>query len=141
MATEPTPTGLTKDVGWEIGVSRTLPLPLEEVWSFLTSPDGTAVWLDEALDLPTTKGEPITTRGGAVGELRSHRPGDRVRLIWRPAGWSHDTTLQVAVSGGEDKTTIRFHQEHLADADERERQRAHWQGVIQALADRLPGDG
>jgi uncharacterized protein YndB with AHSA1/START domain len=37
------PTGLTRGVGWEIGVSRTVAFPLEEVWDFLTSPEGSAV--------------------------------------------------------------------------------------------------
>jgi hypothetical protein len=46
------PVGLTKDAGWEIGVSRTLPVPLEAAWEFLTSPGGAALWLGAAAAPP-----------------------------------------------------------------------------------------
>ncbi|HEY9375073.1 SRPBCC domain-containing protein [Streptomyces sp.] len=119
------PTGLTRDAGWEIGVSKTFPLPLAAVWDFVVSPEGVALWLGSGASLPTEKGEPYETADGVAGELRSYRPGDRVRLTYGP------TTLQVAVSAaGEGRTVLRFHQERMADAAERERQRAHWQGVM-----------
>jgi len=58
-----------------------------------------------------------------------------VRLTWRPGGWDHDTTLQLTVSQAADpaKTRLGIHHEWLADADERERQRVHWQGVVAAI--------
>lgn len=37
------PTGLTRDAGWEIGVSKTLPRPPAEVWDFIASPAGVAL--------------------------------------------------------------------------------------------------
>jgi hypothetical protein len=46
------PVGLTKDAGWEIGVSRTLPVPLEAACEFLTSPGGAALWLGAAAAPP-----------------------------------------------------------------------------------------
>jgi hypothetical protein len=54
---------------------------------------------------------------------------------------SHDTTVQVALRpSGEEKTMLRFHQEWLADADERTRQRTNWQSVLSALVERLESD-
>lgn len=124
------PTGLTQDAGWEIGVSKTLPLPVSAVWDFIASPEGVALWLGRGAQLPTEKGESYETGHGIAGELRSYRPGDRVRLTYGT------TTLQVAVSAAGspsssgEKTVLRFHQEHLANAEERERQRAHWKAVM-----------
>lgn len=34
------PTGLTQDAGWEIGVSRTLPLPADALWDFVAGEEG-----------------------------------------------------------------------------------------------------
>ncbi|MGQ0840376.1 hypothetical protein [Actinokineospora sp.] len=62
--------------------------------------------------------------------MRGYHEHDRVRLTWRPAGWDHDTTIQVAVSGSGSRTVLRFHQEWLADAEERGRQREHWRKVL-----------
>jgi len=137
-----TPTGLTKDAGWQIGVSRTVPVPLDDVWAGLTSDDGVGEWLgDLGAGLPAAKGEAYRTAGGAQGELRSLRPGDRVRLTYQPPGRSSPTILQVAVtpgrSAGGPSTVVRFHQDHLADAAEREAMRDHWAGVLDRLAARL----
>jgi uncharacterized protein YndB with AHSA1/START domain len=127
------PKGLTKDAGWEIGVSRTLPVPVAAAWDFLTSDPGVRLWLGDGATLPTMKGEPIVTSSGGRGELRSLRGRDRVRLRWRPPGWHHDTTVQLAVVGDDTRTSVRFHQEHLADERERERQRAHWRAVLDSI--------
>jgi hypothetical protein len=53
-----------------------------------------------------------------------------VRLRWQPAGWDHPSIVQCTTSGGSDRTTIRFHQEHLIDREERDRQRTHWRAVM-----------
>ncbi|MGC5410452.1 SRPBCC domain-containing protein, partial [Streptomyces sp. DT225] len=51
------------------------------------------------------------------------------------------TTLQVAMTpaAGGARTMLRFHQEHLASAQDRERRRTHWQRVmdqVEAALDR-----
>ncbi|MFE7615543.1 SRPBCC domain-containing protein [Streptomyces sp. NPDC057496] len=132
------PTGLTKDAGWEIGVSRTLPLPPAAVWDFLTGREGARLWLgpvEGAGGLPTEKGEPYRTADGVAGELRGHRPGSRIRLT------HGSTTVQVTVSpapgAGGTKSVLRFHQEHLASAAEREERRAHWRRVMDEIAGAL----
>lgn len=123
------PTGLTKDVGWQIGVSMTVDHPVEAVWDLLTSPEGIAIWLGDGVAFEGMVGESYETAHGVRGELRSYRPRDRIRLTWRPATWDHDTTAQVAVQAKGARTLVRFHQERLADNQERERQRAHWKRV------------
>ncbi|GAA0616235.1 SRPBCC domain-containing protein [Kribbella sandramycini] len=131
------PTGLTKDVGWNIGVSKTVPYTADEVWAFVMSPAGVAVWLGEGAEL--TDGATYETVDGTVGEVRSLHAHGRVRLTWQPADWSHETTVQVTVTGSGSKAVLRFHQERLADAAERERQRAHWAAVMTAVVARLDG--
>ncbi|AEN11753.1 MULTISPECIES: hypothetical protein [unclassified Streptomyces] len=123
------PTGLTQDAGWEIGVSRALPRPVEALWEFVTSDEGVALWLGPGVRLPTEKGAGYRTDDGVEGELRSYRPGDRVRLTHGP------TTVQVAVSPGrsDDRAVLRLHQEHLGGAGEREERRAHWRNVMDRI--------
>jgi uncharacterized protein YndB with AHSA1/START domain len=127
------PVGKTKDAGWEIGVSKTLPRSVDDVWNFVTSAQGVRLWLGSGVKLPAEKGTTYETGDGTTGQIRSFRPGDRVRLTWQPADWDHESTVQVAVSGGPDKAVLRFHQERLANADERERQRQHWTEVMKKV--------
>ncbi|MGC4936652.1 SRPBCC domain-containing protein [Kribbella sp. DT2] len=130
----PAHVGRTKDAGWQIGVSKTVDRPADEVWDFVTSPAGVAIWLGEGVTLLNEKGTGYETKDGTRGELRSFRDLTRVRLTWQPADWSHETTVQLTVSAtGKGKARLGVHQERLTDAAEREHQRKHWQGVVNQL--------
>jgi len=131
-------TGLTKDVGWELGVRRTAHAPLETTWAFLTG-DGLPIWLGDTL-LPSVAHEPYETPDGTHGVLRSRIDGQRVRLTWQPAGWEHDSTLQLTVLPAASGTTIAFHQERLAGPDERETMLEHWTQVVERLVDALDAE-
>jgi uncharacterized protein YndB with AHSA1/START domain len=133
------PVGQTKDVGWEIGVSRTVAGSAEDVWDLLTSSKGTRLWLGSGLSWPAEKGTAYELDDGTTGEVRSFRPRDRIRLTWQPPSWDHESTVQVAITDKGDTTGITFHQERLADADERERQRRHWAGIMDAIEAALGG--
>ncbi|MFD0278239.1 SRPBCC domain-containing protein [Kitasatospora sp. NPDC127111] len=127
------PVGLTRDAGFQIGVSRTLPHPPEAVWALLTSPAGAALWLGPGARLTERVGGPVTAADGSAGELRSLHPGSRIRLTWQPAGRDRATTVQVTVTPAHGGTVLRFHQERLDDPAERARQREHWRAVMDAV--------
>jgi uncharacterized protein YndB with AHSA1/START domain len=134
------PVGRTRDAGWQIGVSRTVDRPVEEVWAFLTAPEGMAIWLGDGVTVLSEPGAGYETTDGIRGETRSFHELDRIRLTWQPSGWTHDTTLQLAVrAAGPGRAMLRVHQERLADATEREQQRRHWQEVIRVLVATLTG--
>jgi uncharacterized protein YndB with AHSA1/START domain len=124
------PTGLTRDAGWQIGVSRTLAHPVPVVWDFISGPDGLALWLGPGAVLSPQRGAAYRTAAGVTGEVRGYRPAQRIRVTHGAS------TVQVALASAGDgaRTMLRFHQEHLASADERERQRVHWQGVLDQVA-------
>lgn len=133
------PTGLTKDAGWQLGVRRTAPVPLDVAWAFLLG-DGLPRWL--GVDALGDVGSRYVAADGTAGEVRSRTDRRRIRLTWRPAGADHDTTLQVTVLEAAGGTTIAFHQERLASEAERERLLPHWRETVEALvgelADRRP---
>ena len=127
------PVGKTKEAGWQIGVSITVPIPVGDVWDWLVSPEGLATWLGAGVAFDGEKGENYETDAGTRGELRSFRPLDRIRLTWQPLDWDHDTTVQIALDDKVDRARFVFHQERLADAEERTRQRDHWKAVSEQV--------
>lgn len=123
------PTGLTKDAGWQIGVSRTLPYSRDTVWDYLTGPAGIADWLGSGAELLPEPGATYRTGSGEGGEVRSYRPGNRIRLT------HGTTTVQVTLTAANTNATVlRFHQERMSSAAERERQRTHWHQVMDRVA-------
>ena len=127
------PVGKTKDVGWQIGVSRTIAVDVPAAWSYLTSPRGIEVWLGAGVDSPFQKGQRYETADLTIGEFRSVRPHDRIRLTWQPVDRPEDATVQIALTPTKSGCTFRFHTERLYDSDERETMRRHWLTVAEQI--------
>ncbi|MES9512061.1 hypothetical protein ABWJ92_37715 [Streptomyces sp. NPDC000609] len=100
------------------------------VWDFISSPEGIALWLGPGTVLAPEHDTPYRTAEGVAGEVRGYRPSDRIRVTYGT------TTVQVALAPAADgaRTVLRLHQEHLASAEERERQRAYWQDVMDQVS-------
>ncbi|MEU6011099.1 SRPBCC domain-containing protein [Streptomyces sp. NPDC047453] len=105
-------------------------VPAPVVWDFISSPEGLALWLDPGATLTPERGAPYQTAAGVTGEVRGFHPRRKIRVT-RGA-----TTLQIALTPTADgaRAMLRFHQEHLAGAEERDQQRAHWQRIMSQVA-------
>jgi uncharacterized protein YndB with AHSA1/START domain len=134
------PVGQTRDAGWQIGVSRTLPVDLDTLWDHLISPRGLEAWLGTGVGTPLVKGQRFETDDGVSGEIRSLRPHDRIRLTWQPSDRPDSATVQVAVASTKTGCVLRFHTERLYDQSEREAMRSHWRSVIAVIAEQLGCD-
>lgn len=124
--------GETAASGFEVGVSRTFAVTPVTAWETLVSPKGLRVWLGDTAKLSLEPGAPYSTKEGTTGEVRTVKPGERLRVRWHPTSLRKPSTLQVTVMPAQAKSTISFHQEQLSSAKERETMRANWQ---RALAD------
>ena len=128
--------GETATAGFQVGVQRTLPGPMQAVWELLTGPEGRAVWLGSTTDLAFAPGETYRTDEGTTGEIRTVDPGARLRLTWHPPELPSPSTLQLTLScprNTDERTTLRIHHERLVDGEQREAMRAHWRGVLDRL--------
>lgn len=126
-------TGETADAGFEVGVHKTVEISKTAAWKTITSTRWMARWLYAAPKLVEKR--PFSNEK-VVGEVRVMRPGERLRLAWKPTGWKQGSTVQIRVGNAPNgKTRIGFHHEKLADAKMRERMRAHWK----AAAAEIPG--
>lgn len=127
------PVGETSDGGFQVGVSRTVRLNAAEVWGLLLQPPGRGAWLGVIGTLPLEPGTRFETDEGTTCEIRSIRPGERLRLTWQPKDWSRPSTLQIHLGDKGDRCTIGIHQERLADASARQEMREHWRKVLDVL--------
>ncbi len=110
------PVGLTRDVGYQIGARRTLPIALEAAWALLFSDAGLRLWLGEDSGFTFAKGEPYALPDGTVGEGRVYNRYSHVRFTWQPPGWERASTIQVRLIPNKGRTVFAFHQEHLPDS-------------------------
>jgi len=123
--------GQTAAVGFEIGVSKTIPLPVDVVWRRLTGAEGVRAWLGEATSsIGFEAGESYRLADGTTGEVRVVVAGDRLRLTRRPEGWARAATVQIRLAAKGEKTVVTFHEEHLPSAEEREARRGHYKTAL-----------
>ncbi len=134
--------GLTRDVGYQVGVRKTLPLTLEEGWRLVTSPAGIAQWLGEIVEGELDVGAKYLLASGVSGELRVLQRQSHLRLTWKPVSWRRASTIQVRVIPKGEKCTIAFHQEHLPDSAARDKRKRFFQAVLAHWEEKLlPGRG
>ena len=126
--------GQTSGADFQIGVQKTLPLPVDLAWALLSEGPGRDVWLGKTASLEFRKGAKYRTDEGHEGEVRSCVPGERVRLTWSHPDLARASTLQVYLADSGDRTSVRFHQERLSSMDERELMRSRWRRVLEDLA-------
>ena len=66
--------GLTRDACLEIGMSRTIDLPIARVRAYLTSEQGVRRWLGEGLKLPASPGDLYATADGTTARCAASTP-------------------------------------------------------------------
>ena len=137
--TDRAPVGKTKTQGWEIGVSRTLPVSTEKVWKLLMTQPGLGYWLGTGVDPHFKKGESFTTADGTQGEIRSYNDGSLIRMRWQPPEWDFESTLQIRVKPSKTGATITFHHERMQNGEQRATMHQRWSDVIDKLAGLIAG--
>jgi len=108
-------TGLTRDVGWQVGVRRTLPLGLDEAWGLITAPP----WLKRWSGLSALDGDDPA--------VRSFTPRKVVRVR------SDRSLVQLRVQPAASGTTVAFHEEHLPDEQTRSQRKCYWSQLLDDL--------
>jgi uncharacterized protein YndB with AHSA1/START domain len=127
------PVGLTKDVGWQIGVRRTIDVSPGVLWDFIISPGGMRCWFGDVDDFSWDAKAVYALPDGTHGEVRVFKPHSHVRLTWHPPAYPHASTIQVHVISKGDRAVLAFHQEHLPDQQAREDRRAFFRTALDKI--------
>ena len=124
--------GKTKDVGFQFGIRKTIPVSAEKVWDFLFSEKGLKIWLGK-LNTELELKKEFNTENVITGLVRVFKPNSHIRLNWKPKNWENISTVQIRVIGDENKTTIAFHQEKLLNSEQRTEMKKYWTEIIEKL--------
>ncbi|MCE7065233.1 hypothetical protein LZG73_08035 [Dyadobacter sp. CY326] len=54
-------------------------------------------------------------------------------MSWKKKEWEHDSALQIRVMENGKKTTIAFHHDKLADAEQREEMSEYWSSKMGSI--------
>jgi hypothetical protein len=130
------PVGLTKDVGWQFGISKTFYHSQSFLWDFMFSDQGLKIWLGETEEELENK-KSFRTKEGIEGFIRVFNPYSHIRMNWKKPEWENMSTVQVRVMGDEKKAIISFHQEKMTSSAQREEMRAYWNRKMDEISKTL----
>ena len=106
--------------GFQVSVSKTLPVPLSELYVAFADTQHRGQWLPEA---------PIT--------IRKDTPEKTTRTTWTD-GDGTETSLDISYyASGDSKSRITVMQSKLSDAEDVEARRAYWKAALERLAEHL----
>lgn len=129
--------GQTKDAGFQIGVRKTFPVPVEAVWNFLFSEAGLSTWLGKIGLENFELAKPYKTEEEIEGKVNVIKPGSHIRLSWKPKHWTNISALQIRVIPSKEKTTISFHHDRLLDSNQRDEMKKYWNKVISKIENEM----
>jgi len=128
--------GKTKDVGFQFGIRKTIPVSTEKVWNFLFSENGLKIWLGDLKNELELK-KNFETENGITGLIRVFKPNSHIRLNWKPKTWENMSTVQIRIIGNEKKTTIAIHQEKLLNSEQRNEMKEYWTKIIEKITNKI----
>ena len=128
--------GKTKDVGFQFGIRKTIPVSDNKVWDFLFSENGLKIWLGNLKNELEIKKE-YETENGITGLVRVFKPKSHIRLNWKPKNWKNMSTVQIRVIGNQEKSTIAIHQEKLLNSEQRDQMKKYWNKAMNELTHEL----
>lgn len=121
--------GQTADAGYQIGVQKTINLPADILWKEMLLGSLLPIWLNDSSNFKPEVGYKFIA-GSISGEVRTLDERKKIRMRYQDAKNQKPTTLQLYfMPSGQDKTSLRFHQEKLASQKERQRMKEYWQEV------------
>lgn len=120
--------------GFQMSKQRTFMPEPQAAWQLVTSPAGLEVWLGEGAPRKLREGLLFELADGTGGEVRTIKPGERIRLAWYPQQWDSPSILQVWTNASTSgRGTICFQHQNLPDQDARDAMKEHWGEVLGRL--------
>jgi uncharacterized protein YndB with AHSA1/START domain len=116
--------------GFQIGISKTLPVSTDFVWDFLFSDAGLKIWLGNLNSEDFELNKPFKTEEGITGKLTVFKPDCHIRLSWKPTHWTNSSIVEVRVKNSKGRAIILFHQTKIISLQQREAMRIRWNSVL-----------
>ena len=112
MATPGTGDTLEHTQDTAVIVSRSVSLPVKEIWRLLTSRAGSEALLG-AGGVLGDKGDDWRAADGTYGVIRSYHPLEEVRFTWHAAAEAPRTVVDVQTQAVPDGTKVEIRHEHV----------------------------
>jgi hypothetical protein len=127
----------SKDLGYQVSVSKTFGVSTQAMWEFLLSDHGLEVWLGKISSGAFDLMQEFVTQDGTQGMLRVFVPDCHVRYKWKPSTFEKPSTVELRVVNAKGKAKVIFHHTGFYQKEQQEILRTYWKNVISRMTTAL----
>jgi activator of HSP90 ATPase len=120
----------TKELGFQVSVSKTFKVSTEIMWEFILSEKGIHVWLGEINIDDFDIQKQFITKEGIEGKLTVFVPECHLRLKWKPSIFEKQSTVELRITNTNGKAKVIFHHTRFYKIEQQEILRRYWKNVI-----------
>ena len=120
---------------WSLTATKSLHRSSKDMWRYLTSEEGQAVWLKPLDPLSIEPKVAFETSDGFFGEIRTIAKARRIRVSWSDPEWDRPSyvTLMIVHRPGA-KCLLAFMHGEIPDSRTRDQLRVRWRDVLEEVA-------
>lgn len=127
----------SKDLGYQVSVSKVFPFSTEIMWEFLLSENGIAIWLGKINLYDFELQKQFVTDEGIEGKLTVFVPDCHLRFKWKPSNWKKQSTVELRVKNSKGKASVIFHHTGFYKIEQQEELRQYWKSIVTKMIDEL----
>lgn len=118
--------------------TKAMNVPAKDLWKFVTSNPGLAMWLRPLSPIQIKAGQEFETEGGVFGSIRTLKAPLRIRLSWQETEWPRPSVVQVLiVDRKKGKSMLVIQHDGLMASRLKLQMRDHWKEILQTLHSEL----
>ena len=110
----------SKDLGFQVSVTKTFNVSTELIWEFILSAKGISIWLGEINFDDFEIQKPFLTTNGIEGKLTVFVPNCHLRFKWKPRNWEKQSTVELRVTNSKGKARLIFHHTQFFKIEQQE---------------------
>jgi uncharacterized protein YndB with AHSA1/START domain len=124
---------LVNPVDTTVTVSRSVSLPVKDVWKLLATREGAEALLGQGGELGD-KGDSWHAADGTFGVVRSYHPLEQIRFSWHAAEEAPKTIVEVDLAADEDGTKLEITHQNIPSYFDAAAISRKWESALERLA-------
>lgn len=130
----------TKNLKFQLGVSKIFNISTDELWTFILSKKGILIWLGEINCGEFEVNKLVKTKNDIEVKLTVFTPNSHLRFSWKNSDWENSSIVELRIKKVKERSQILFHQTNLSSIEQRTQMKNYWSKKLNSIKDSYDDD-